>query len=91
MFLKVKERRSSLRLGSYPKLEERYRGPFKILEKIGPIAYMLSFLASMRVHNVFLVSLLKKYVLDPNYIIDWNVIEMEREGDFLVEPVRILD
>jgi hypothetical protein len=38
------------------------------------VAYMLELLASMRVHNMFHVSLLKKYVPDPNHIIDWNVI-----------------
>jgi hypothetical protein len=35
--------------------------------------------------------LLKKYVFDPNHIIDWNVIQVEHEGDFLIEPVCILD
>jgi hypothetical protein len=74
VFLKVKEKTSSLRLGSFPKLSIRYCGPFEILEKIGPVAYMITFPASMRVHNVFHVSLLKKYVPDPNHIIDWSVI-----------------
>jgi hypothetical protein len=91
VFLKVKEKRSSLRLGSCPKLAARYCGPFEILEKIGPVAYMLAFPASMRVHNVFHVSLLKKYVPDANHVIDWNVIQVEHEGDFRVEPVHILD
>ena len=52
---------------------------------------MLAFPASMRVHNVFHVSLLNKYVPDPNHIIDWNVILVEPEGDFWVELVHILD
>ena len=52
---------------------------------------MLAMYASMRLHNVFNVSLLKKYVSDHNHIIDWIVIQMEHEGDFLVEPVHILD
>jgi hypothetical protein len=74
VFLKVKEKRSSLRLGSFPKLAIRYCGPFKILENIGPVSYMLALPTSMRVHNVFHVSLLQKCVPDPNNIIDWNVI-----------------
>jgi hypothetical protein len=90
-FLKVKEKRSLLRLGSRPKLAARYCGPFEILEKIRPVAYMLAFPTSMTVHNVFYVSLLNKYESDPNHIIYWNVIEVEHEGDFQVEPVRILD
>jgi hypothetical protein len=68
VFLKVKEKRSSLRLGSCLKLAARYYGTFEILEKIGPVAYMLALPRSMRVHNVFHLSLLKKYVPDPNHI-----------------------
>ena len=91
VLLKVKMKRSSLRLGNCPKLAIRYCGPFKILKKIWLIAFILTLLASMRVHNVFHVSLLKKHVTDPNHIIDWNVIQVEHEGDFWVEPVHILD
>jgi hypothetical protein len=74
VFLKVKDKRSLLRLGSFPKLAARYCGQFEVLEKIGPNAYMLALLASMSIHNLFHVSLLKKYVPDPNHVIDWNVI-----------------
>jgi hypothetical protein len=52
---------------------------------------MIALISSMRVHNVFYVSLLIKYVPNPNHIIDWNVIQVKHEGDFQVEPVRILD
>jgi hypothetical protein len=52
---------------------------------------MLAFPASMRIHNVFHVSLLKKYVPDPNHMIDWIVIQVEHEGEFQVELVHILD
>jgi hypothetical protein len=54
--------RSSIRLESFPKLVARYCRPFEILEKIGPVAYMLAFPTSIRVHNVFHLSLLNKYV-----------------------------
>jgi hypothetical protein len=74
VFLKVKAKRSSIGLGCCPKLAVRYCGSFEILEKIGPITYMLVFPTSMRVHNVFHVSLLNKYVSDPNHIIDWTLI-----------------
>jgi hypothetical protein len=53
VFLIVKAKRSSLRLGSCPKLAVRYCGPFEILEKIGLVAYILSLPASMCIHNVF--------------------------------------
>jgi hypothetical protein len=52
---------------------------------------MLALPASMTVHNVFHVSFLKKYIPDVNYVIDWNVIQVEQEGVLQVHPMRILD
>jgi hypothetical protein len=91
VFLKVKANRSSPKLGNCSKLAARYCGPFEILERIGPIAYMLTLPACMTIHNVFHVSLLKKYIPDANHVIDWNVIQVEQEGALQVHPVRILD
>jgi hypothetical protein len=54
VFLKVKVKRSSIRLGCCLKLIARYCGPFEILEKTCPFAYMLALHTSMRVHNVFM-------------------------------------
>jgi hypothetical protein len=82
VFLKVNIKRSSLRLGSCPKLATKYCGHFEILEKIGSFAYMLALPTFVRVHNVFHVSLLNKYVPNPNHVIDWIVIQVEHEGDF---------
>jgi hypothetical protein len=87
----VKANRSSLKLGNCSKLAARYCGPFEILERIGPVAYMIAFPAYMSVHNVFHVSFLKKYIPNANHVIDWNVIEVEKEGAFQVHMVRILD
>jgi hypothetical protein len=91
VFLKVKAKRSSLKLGNYSKLATRYCGPIEILERIGPVAYMFSLRASMCIHIVFHVSLLKKYVPDANHVIDSNVIQVEKEGDFRVQMVCLLD
>jgi hypothetical protein len=63
-------------LGSYPKLATRYYGPFEVPERIGPVPYMLALPASMRVPNPFHVSLLKKYVRNPNHVIDCTIIQM---------------
>jgi hypothetical protein len=52
---------------------------------------MIALPTSLCIHNVFHVSLLKKYVHDANHIIDWNVIQVEPEGDFLVQSVCILE
>jgi hypothetical protein len=75
VLLKVNPKKISLKLGSCTNLATRFYGPFEILERIGLLAYMLALLTSMNVHNVFHVSLLKKYVHDSNH-----VIERQREN-----------
>jgi hypothetical protein len=82
VFLKVKTKRSSLKLGNCSKLAARYCGPFEIVETIGVVAYMLALLASMCIHNVHHVSFIKKSVSDANHIIDWNVIQVEQAKEF---------
>jgi len=49
---------------------------------------MFALPTSMHIHNLFRVSLLKKYVPDTNNVIDWNV---EQEGDFQVHLMCMLD
>jgi hypothetical protein len=60
VLLKVKPKKSSLKLGSCTKLATRFCGPFEILDRIGLVACMLAFPSSMNVHNVFHVYLIKK-------------------------------
>ena len=91
VYLRVRENKISLKLGSCAKMSPRYCGPFEVLERIGLVAYRLAFPASTRDHNVFNVSLLKKHVHDPNHVINWDVIQVEPEEEFQTEPLRILD
>ena len=77
VYIKVKPKKISLRLGSYSKLAPRYCGPFEILEKVGPVAYQLALLPTIKVHNVFYFSIMKKYVHDATHVIYWNVIQVE--------------
>ena len=74
-----------------PSWQPDFCGPFEILERIGPVSYMLALPSSMYVHNFFHVSLLKKYIPDANHVIDWNVIQLEQESIFHVHLVHILD
>ena len=53
IFIKVRPKKSSLRLGSCVKLVPRYCGPFEILSRIGQVAYQLALPSNLRVHNVF--------------------------------------
>jgi hypothetical protein len=91
IFPKVKANRIFLKLGSCAKLVARFCGTFEILERIGLVAYMIAFSASMFVPNVFHVSFLKKYIPNANHVIDWNVIQLVKEGAFQVRLVCILN
>ena len=79
-----------MKLVIFAKLSPRYCGPFEVLEIIGPVGYRLAFLTRTRAHNVFHVSLIKKYIHDPNHVINWSVIQVEPEGEFQIEPMNIL-
>ena len=63
VYLRVRARKSFLKLGICAKLSPRYCG-FEVLERIGLVAYRNALPTSTRAHNVFHVSLLKKYVHD---------------------------
>jgi len=74
VFVKVKPRKSSIKLGSCAKLAPTYCGPFENLARVGPMVYHLTMPPNLNIHNVFHVSILKKYVHDATHVIDWNVI-----------------
>ena len=81
VYLKVKEKWSSLSLGRCGKLAPRFCGTFEILAKKGPMAYELALPAHIRVHNVFDASLLKKYVYDTKHVIDWSLLQWNPRGN----------
>ena len=55
------------------------------------MAYQLALPPNIRIHNIFHISILKKCVHDATHVIDWNFIQVEREGYFQVKPDCILD
>ena len=71
VFLKVMPKREVVRFGKHGKLPLRFIGPFEILERIVTVAYRLALSPSMTsVHEVFHVSMLRKYTLDLAHIVD---------------------
>lgn len=91
MSLKLKPKRSSLRAKIHTKLAPRFVGPFEILVGVGSIAYQLVLPPHIKIHDVFHISLLKKYIVSRSHVIDRNVIQVELEGEVSIELVRIID
>ena len=92
IFLKVMPKKGVVRFGKLRKLAPRYIGPFKVLERVGTVAYQLVLPPSLSgVHEVFHVSMLRKYTSDPAHVVDWGEITIDIDGTFEEGLVRILD
>ena len=71
VFLKVMPKRGVVRFGKQGKLAPRYIGPFEVLERVDTVAYRLALSPILSgVHEVFHVSMLRKYILDPAHVVD---------------------
>ena len=71
VFLKVMPERGVVRFGKGGKLLPRFIRPFEILKRISTVAYRLALPPSMSgVHEVFHVSMLRKYTPDPAHVVD---------------------
>ncbi|XP_052198280.1 uncharacterized protein LOC127805566 [Diospyros lotus] len=80
------------RFGVSGKLSPRYIGPFEILERVGSLAYRLDLPPQLfGIHNVFHVSMLRKYVLHPQNVIDYQVIEVGEDVTYKERPIGILE
>ncbi|GKB07542.1 putative reverse transcriptase domain-containing protein [Tanacetum coccineum] len=92
VMLKVSPWRGVIRFGKHSKLSLRYIGPFKIIERIGPVAYKLELPDKLcRIHNTFHVSNLKKCMADENLVIPLEEIQLDDKLHFIEEPVETMD
>ncbi|GJS42146.1 putative reverse transcriptase domain-containing protein [Tanacetum coccineum] len=74
------------------KLNPRYVGPFKVLEKVGSVAYKLELPEELsRVHNTFHVSNLKKCYANEPLAVSLDGLHFDDKLQFVKEPVEIID
>ena len=92
VFLKVMLKRGVVRFGKRGKLSPRFIGPFKILKRVDTVAYRLALLPNLSgVHEVFHVSMLRRYTPDPAHVMDWGEIEVDMDETFEEGLVCIMD
>ena len=81
-----------LRFGKRGKLSTRYNGPYEIIECISLLAYQLTLpLKLSRIHDVFHVSMLQKYIYDPSHVLSKQPIQLNEDLTYEEEPVEILE
>ncbi|XP_039070395.1 uncharacterized protein LOC120217297 [Hibiscus syriacus] len=91
VYLKLQQyKQSSVALRKNLKLSARYYGPYKVIEKIGLVAYKLQLLENSRIHYVFHISLLKRKIGE-KVVTSRDPLEVNAEGQLRVYPLLVLD
>nr|GEV44000.1 putative reverse transcriptase domain-containing protein [Tanacetum cinerariifolium] len=92
VMLKVSPQKGVIRFGKRGKLNPQYIRPFKILKKVGPVAYKLKLPKELsNIHNTFHFSNLKKRLSDESLFISMKEIRLDDKLNFVEEPVEIMD
>jgi hypothetical protein len=92
VLLKVSPTKGIVRFGIKGKLSPRYIGPYLITARVGSLAYRLQLPESMAgVHPVFHVSMLRKYIKDPELKIEADPIIIQQDLTIDAQPVRVLE
>jgi hypothetical protein len=92
VLLEVSPTKGMVRFGSTGKLNLRYIGPFVIIDRVGSLTNRLQLPDSMKgVHNVFRVSMFRKYLLDLEHKIDLGLITVQQDLSLECCPVHILE
>ena len=92
VFLKVSPWKGILKFGRRGKLRPRYIGLYEIIARVGQVAYRLDLPPELsKVHNVFHVSMLRKYIPDPSHVLRDQAVELKDNFTYKEQPIQIVD
>ena len=79
VLLRLSPMKGVMRFGKMGKLSPRFIGPFEILERVWPMAYYLALPPALsKTHNIFYISMLRKYMSDPSNVLSYKPLELRK-------------
>ena len=91
VFLKVSPWKKVMRFGKNDKFSPRFIGPYEVIEKVCLVAYHLTLPPDLeKIHNVFHVSMLRRYRSNPSHVVSSETIELRPDLIYEEEPVELL-
>ncbi|XP_073120307.1 uncharacterized protein [Henckelia pumila] len=92
VFIWVAPLKGVMRFGKKGKLAPRFVGPFEILDRVGTLAYRVAFPPNLAgVHNVFHVSMLRKYISNPSHVLNLEPLQILPHMTYEERPDRIME
>ena len=92
VFMRISPWKGVLRFEKKGKLSPRYMGPYEIVERNGEVAYRLRLPPELaRIHDVFHVSMFRKYIADPSHVLRDKLVELKEYLTYEERPVHIVD
>ncbi|XP_059434632.1 uncharacterized protein LOC132167638 [Corylus avellana] len=92
VFLKISPMRGVMRFGKKGKLSPRFIGPLEITQRIRRLAYRVALsLDLVRTHDIFHMSMLWKYIANPDAIVEYESLGIQVGLTYVEEPMKIMD
>jgi hypothetical protein len=92
VFLTVSPMRGVMWFGKKGKLSPRFIGPFEITQRVRRLAYRIALSPDLvGTHDVFHLSMLRKYIANPDVIMEYEPLEIHEGLTYMEEPMKIMD